>query len=59
MKSTANVLVDTPRLRFGDGMIDKLVALRINKKFMDRIRSKNVFSTMQLENMDASKRIKV
>ena len=58
MMSATNLLVDTHRLRFGDDMIDKLIALRINKKFMDRIRSKNIFSTMQFENMDASESIK-
>ena len=58
MASAANLLVDTHRLRFGDDMINKIVTLRMNKKFMDRIRSKNVFSTMQFENMDANKSVK-
>ena len=57
--SAANLLVDAHRLCFGDCMIDKLIALRMNKKFMDRIRNKPVFSTMQFDNMDANKRIKV
>ena len=59
MMSAANLLVHTHRLRFGDDMIDKLIALRMNKKFMDKICSKNVFSTIQFENMDTNKRIKV
>ena len=59
MISASNLLVDAHQLRFGDDMIDKLIVFRMNKKFMDRMRCKNVFSTMQFENMDANKRIKV
>ena len=59
MISSANLLVDTHRLKFGDDMIDKLIVLRMNNKFMDRMRSKTTFSTMTFETMDANKRIKV
>ena len=55
----ANLLVDTYRLKFGDDMIDKLITLRMNKKFMDRMRCKTTFVTMALDEMDANKRMKV
>ena len=59
MVSADNLMVDTNRLRFGNDMIDKLIVLRMNKKFMDRMRSKTTFATMTFETMDANKRIKV
>ena len=59
MTSSANLLVDTHCLKFGDGMIDKLIVLRMNKKFIDKIRSKSTFSTITFETMDANKRSKV
>ena len=59
MKSSANLLVGSDRLKFGDDMIDKLTVLRVNKKFMDIMRSKTTFATMTFEIMDANKRIKV
>ena len=55
----ANLLVDSHRLHLNDDMIDKVIALRINKKFMDRIRSKKSVITMQFENIDSNKRAKV
>ena len=59
MTSSANLLVNTHHLKFGDSVIDKLTLLRMNKKIMDRMRSKATFSTMTFETMDANKRIKV
>ena len=60
MISSTTLLVDTAhRLKFNDDMIDKLIVLRMNNKFMDRIRSKTTFFTMTFETMDANKRIKV
>ena len=55
MMSSANLLVDTRLLKFGND-IDKLIVLRMNKKFMDIMRS---FATMTFETMDASKSIEV
>ena len=43
MASAANLLVDAHRLHLNDKMIDELIALCMDKKFMDRIRSNNVF----------------
>ena len=43
MISADNLLVDTHRLHLNDDMIDKLVVLCVNKKFMDRVRIKNGF----------------
>ena len=59
MTSSANLLVDVHRLKFGNDVIDELIVLRINKKFMDKMRSKTTFATMTFETMDANKRIKV
>ena len=56
MASCDNLLADGHRLKFGDEMIDNLIVLRMNKKFMDRIRSKNAISTMQFDNIEYSKR---
>ena len=57
--SSANLLVDIHRLKLGDDAIGKLAVLRVIKKFMDRVRSKNNFANMTFETMDANKRIKV
>ena len=43
MISAANVLVDAHRIHLNDDMIDKLIVLRMNKKFIDRVRSKCFF----------------
>ena len=43
MISTDNLLVDTHRLHLNDDMIDKLIVLHMNKRFMERVRSKEVF----------------
>ena len=58
MTSSTNLLIDTHRLEFDDDMIDKLIVLRVNKKFMEIMRSKTTFATMTFEAMDASERIK-
>ena len=57
--NSANLLVDAHRLKFGDDVIDKLIVLCMDKKFMDAMRSKTTFATMTFETMDANKRIKV
>ena len=54
MISNANLLVDPHRLEFGDDMIDKLVVLRMSKKFMDRLRNNKAHATLNLENVDAT-----
>ena len=59
MISCANLLVDAHRLKFGNEMIDKLVVLHMNKKFMCRMRSKTTFVTMAFDTMDLNKKIKV
>ena len=38
MTSCANLLVDANFLKFSDDMIDKLIVLRMSKKFMGRMR---------------------
>ena len=38
MISADNLLVGAHRLYLNDEMIDKLIALRMNKKFMDRVK---------------------
>ena len=57
--SSANLLVDAHRLKFVDDAIDKRIVLRMNKKLMDRMRSKTTFATMTFETMDANKKIRV
>ena len=59
MVSVSNLLVDTHRLHFNDDMIDKLISLSMKSKFMGRVRSKNVFSTIMFENTESNKRTKV
>ena len=59
MTSSADLLVEKNHLKFGNDMIDKLITLCMNKKFMDRMRSKTNFATMMFETMDANKRSKV
>ena len=56
MISNANLLVDPHRLKFGDEMIDKLVVLRMNKKFMDRLRITKAHATMNFDNADSTSR---
>ena len=57
--SVANLLVDDHRLHSNDEMINKLIALRMDKKFMNRIHSKNSISTMQFDNIESNERPKV
>ena len=59
MLSNVNLLVDPNRLKFGDDMIDKLIVLRMNKTFMDRLRNNKARVTMNFENMDSTARNKV
>ena len=59
MTSGANLLLDSCHLKFSDEMIDKLIVLRMSKKFIDRIRYKSTFATMAHDTMDANKRMKV
>ena len=58
MISAANLLVDAHRLHLNDGMIDKFIVFHVNKKFMDRIRSKNAISAMHFEKIESNKRSK-
>ena len=55
----ANLLVNAHRLHLNYGMIDKLIVLRMNKKFMDRICVKKAISVMYFENVESNKRAKV
>ena len=59
MISMANLIVDVHHIRLDHENIDKTLVLRVNKKFMDIMRSKTTFATMTFEIMDANKRIKV
>ena len=59
MISAATLLVDTYRLHLNDEMIDELIALRMSKKFVDRILSENSISTMQFEKIKSNKRAKL
>ena len=56
MISNTNLLVDPHRLKFGDDIIDKLVALRMNKTFMDRLRNNKAHATMNSGNVDSTSR---
>ena len=56
MISNANLLVDPHRLNFGDDMIDKLVVLRMNNAFIDRLRNDKAHATMNFDNMDSTSR---
>ena len=59
MISTANLLVDTHHLHLNDGMIDKLIVLRMNKRFMERVRSKKVFSSVMFDKILSNESEKV
>ena len=56
---TANLIVDTHRLCLNNDMINTLIVLRMNKKFMDRVRSKNILSSMMFDNIESNKIAKV
>ena len=57
MISADDLLVDTHRLYLNDEMIDKLIVLRMNKKFIDIIRSKDAISAIQFEKIESNKRV--
>ena len=59
MASAANLFVDIHRLHLNDDMIDKLIALRVDKTFMDRFRSKNVVSSTMFDDVESNKIAKV
>ena len=59
MISNDNLLVDPHPLKFGDDMIDKLVVLRVNKTFNDKLRNDKAHSTMNFEKMDSTTRNKI
>ena len=50
--------MDPRRLKVGDDMIDELVVLRVNKKFVDRVRNEKAHATMNFDNMDSTARNK-
>ena len=43
MTGAANLIVDTHRLYLNDELIEKMIVLRMSKRFMERVRTKNVF----------------
>ena len=51
MIRAANFLVETHRLHFNDEMVDKIIFLRMNKRFMERIRTNNYFSSVLFGNI--------
>ena len=57
--STANLLVETHRLHLNDDMIDRIIVLRMNKRFMERVRSKNIFSSVMFGNIMSGESAKV
>ena len=59
MISAANLLVGIHQLHLNDDMIDKLVVLRMNKRFIERVRSKKVFSSVMFVNIEPDQSAKV
>ena len=59
MISIANLLVETHWLHLNDKMIDKLIVLRMSKRFMERVGSKNVFSLVMFGNVLSHESAKV
>ena len=51
MISADNLLVDTYRIHLNDDIIDKLIVLRMNKRLMERVRSKREFSSVMFGNV--------
>ena len=51
MISEANHLVDAYQFHLNDGMTNKLIVLRMNKRLMERIRSEKVFSSLMFGNI--------
>ena len=56
---TANILVGIYWLHLNDDMIDKLIALRMNKRFVEKVRSKKVFSSVIFGNIESNESEKV
>ena len=51
MINAANVLVDTHWLRSDDEHMHKMIALRMSKRFMERVRTKNSFSSVMFSDV--------
>ena len=51
MASAANLLVDTHWLHLNDEMTDKMIFLRVNKRLMERVRTKKAFSSVMFGNI--------
>ena len=47
----ANLLVDAHRIHLNDEMIDKMIILRMNKRFIERVRTKKECSYIIFSNM--------
>ena len=45
----ANLLVDTHSIRLGHDHIDKLIVLRMSKRFMERARRKEVLTSIMFQ----------
>ena len=58
MMSASDLLVDAHRLDLDYYMVDKLIALHMNKRFMDRVRIK-FFSSIMFENVESINRVTV
>ena len=59
MVSAANLLFDIHILHLNDDIIDKRVVLRMNKRFMERVRSKKFFSSVMFGNIESDQSAKV
>ena len=59
MINADNLLVDTNRLHLNDDIIDKLIVLRMNTRFMERVKSKKVFSSIMFGNILSDESAKV
>ena len=51
MISAANLLVTTHRLHLDHDHIDKMVVLRMNKRFMERVRRKEAFTSIAFKDV--------
>ena len=51
MISAANLLVTTHRLHLDHDHIDKMVVLRMNKRFMERVRRKEAFTSITFKDV--------
>ena len=59
MKSTANLLVETHRLHLNDDMINKLIVSRMNKRFIELVRSNKVFPSAMFGNNLSDESVKI